>query len=372
MLALLLTLLTVLRPQPNSPEQAIAWRHGDCEPPPITIHEKPTWIRHRVAPREKLSEVAARYAVKRDDLVRWNKLRSRRVRLRRGQVLKVQTTRVPLPKFSVPYTVREGDSWESIAIANRIDLRHLRNTNWGRKLKPGTDIDLWIDPSRVRRVGCSKHPVPSLAQLVQMHGLTDAQLDAAQGRGAPSYGRLKNAIQLPESELYTRREHLRLLWASGHTIRQIFRAFAQLRYADGFDGRIMIGSISLKRGRRFPPHRSHQSGRDIDIRLPLLPGLPDTAYPNPDEVDWLATWALIKAFIDTGEVSMIFFDGKLQKKIYQAARWQGYTPEELAQWIHWPSRSGKKTAIVRHSKGHTGHIHVRLKCGPNEPRCRGT
>jgi len=372
MLALLLTLITVLRPEPTTPEQVIAWRHGDCEPPPVEVHETPASVRHKVVAREKLSQVAARYGVKRDDIVRWNKMRSRRVRLRSGRVIKVQTKRVPLPQFRVPYTVQEGDDWTSIAIANQIDARHLRNTNWGRKLKPGTELDLWIDPSRVRRVGCNRREVPALKDLVAQHGLTDAQLDAAQGRGAPTYGRIKNAIQLPESDLYTRREQPRLLWASGHTIRQIFKAFAQLRYADGFDGRVIIGSISLRHGRRFPPHRSHQSGRDIDIRLPLLSGLPDTAYPNPEEVDWLATWALIKAFIDTGEVSMIFFDGKLQRRVYQAARWHGYTPEELADLIHWPSRSGKRTAIVRHSKGHTGHIHVRLKCGPNESRCRGT
>jgi len=190
-------------------------------------------------------------------------------------------------------------------------------------------------------------------------------------RGQPQYGRLKDGVLLPESPLWSRRDDAQL-WASSHTIETMRQAFTQLRVENGYSGEIVIGSISRKRGGKFRPHRSHQTGLDIDIRLPLLPTAKPGTYPNPDSVDWLALWELIEAFVDTGEVSMIFFDHRLQRRLYRAALWEGKTPEELATIIHWPHKKQKWQTIVRHSHGHKGHIHVRLLCAPEEERCGPT
>lgn len=320
------------------------------------------WIRHVVTPRERLSQIAARYGVKRDDLVEWNKLDSKRAKLRTGTRLRVLARKTPPPRQEITYVVEDGDTWSSIAIKHRVDYHDLLGVNWPRpkSLEPGLELTVWIDPGRPQTVNLRNGPSPP--------ALPEG-LDGALSRGKPARGRLTNGIQLPESDLYDR-GHERWLWGSSHTLRNLLQGLGEFRYSSGYEGSIVIGSISRRRGGRFPPHRSHQSGRDVDIRLPLLPGLPTTVAPNADEIDWAASWELVRALVETQEVEVIFLEGPLQRRLYQAALWEGVIAEDLKPIIAWPNRQGNEKALVRHSRGHDGHIHVRFRCGPEEPRCR--
>lgn len=320
------------------------------------------WITHEVTPRERLSEIAARYGVKRDDVAQWNKLPSRRVQLKPGQRLRVHARQVPLPRKEITYVVEPGDTWSSIAVKHRVEYRDLLGYNWPRpkSLDPGVEIKVWVDPGIPRTVNLRNGPQPP--------ALPEG-IDGAKSIGAPNRGKLRDAVHLPESPLYTL-GHDRWLWGSSHAIRTLITAIANFRYESGFEGELIVGSMSRRRGGRFPPHRSHQSGRDADVRLPLLPGVPMTAFPNADEIDWPAAWELVRALVATDEVEVIFLDGPLQRRLYQAALWEGAVAEELTGIIAWPNRQGNEKALVRHSKGHDGHIHVRFRCGPDEPRCR--
>ncbi len=324
--------------------------------------KKRVWIRHVVTPRERLSQIAARYGVKRDEIVEWNKLASPRVKLRKGTRLRVHARRTPPPREKITYVVEDGDTWSSIAVKHRVDYHDLLAANWPRpkSLDPGLELTIWIDPGRPQTVNLKHGPSPP--------PLPEG-LDGAYSRGKPARGRLTDGVQLPESDLYDR-GHERWLWGSSHTLRNLITALGEFRYASGYEGSIVIGSISRRRGRRFPPHRSHQSGRDVDIRLPLLPGLPTTVAPNADEIDWSAAWELVRALVETQEVEVIFLEGPLQRRLYQAALWEGVIAEDLKPIIAWPNRHGNEKALVRHSRGHDGHIHVRFRCGPEEPRCR--
>jgi hypothetical protein len=325
------------------------------------ILAKPEWITHVVRPRERLAQVAARYGVTKHDLAAWNKLSSPRARVRAGKKLRLKTTRVPPPREKIAYAVAEGDDWSEVAIRHRVaieDLKAWNSKHRGRPLEVGAELRIWIDPGEPRTVNCARgEPPPALEYR-----------DDAVSLGHPQSGRLKNGIRLPEWPLWTK-GNPRGLYASSHTLDVMVAALTQLRVDNGYDGAMFIGSISKRRGGYFPPHRSHRTGLDIDIRLPLLPAVPPETYPTPDNVDWPALWELIEAFVDTGEVSMIFLDHRMQKYLYRAARWEGKTPEELESIIHWPRKDRKWEVIVRHSRGHKGHIHVRLLCGPDEPRC---
>ena len=75
-------------------------------------------------------------------------------------------------------------------------------------------------------------------------------------------------------------------------------------------------------------------------------------------MDWEATWHLIRAFIESGEVRYVFLSRQRQISLYKAALSCGATPEELEPIIQYPRT--EKVGIVRHSPGHTGHIHVRF------------
>jgi murein endopeptidase len=187
--------------------------------------------------------------------------------------------------------------------------------------------------------------------------------------GRPNRGRVQHAVQVPDLPYYTRRNP-DILWGSSHAVRSLVSALARFRHESGFEGEVILGSMSRSRGGRFSPHRSHQSGRDIDIRLPLLPGVRPTHAPAADEVDWQAAWALVSSLIDTGEVHAIYLETRLQRRLYEAARQLGAGHEELVDKIQWPRSETGVVAIVRHQKGHDAHIHVRFSCAPDEDRCK--
>ena len=332
--------------------------------PETVVPEHRTKIRHRLRPRETLTQLAVRYAVTRDELVRWNPSldpnSAQPPASRRW--LKIKARRLPPPRQKVRYVVKEGEDWMDISAKFRISHRDLHAYNWRlRTLEPGQTITLWIDP------GWPQTIVPGAGPAVPESFDIPAR---AKSVGRPNRGRLHEGLLLPESPLYTRKEKTSGLWGSSHTIEQIHRAFANFRHDTGFEGEVIIGALSRKRGGRFSPHVSHQSGRDIDIRLPLWPGIRSQGSTRVDEIDWYASWGLVRAFIDTGEVDTIFLDISRHRFLYEAARAMGETPESLESVIKWPRWTGDSRPVVRHSKGHDTHIHVRIKCGPDEPRCK--
>lgn len=201
----------------------------------------------------------------------------------------------------------------------------------------------------------------------------DASLvpEGGQGVGTPQAGSLVGGIQLPaRPHLYTRRDPSRS-FGSTHTIRTIQAALGSMRRERGHDAEVIIGDISLPRGGPFAPHVSHQTGRDIDIRLVLARGVPRDTLPSaPDVVDWDATWALVHGFLETGQVTHVFLGFDRQPHLHEAARRAGVHERVLDAWFQWPQPGGP--GLIRHEDGHRAHVHVRLACGPEEPRCTGT
>jgi hypothetical protein len=108
--------------------------------------------------------------------------------------------------------------------------------------------------------------------------------------------------------------------------------------------------------------------------MPTLRGVYKSSYlekdrkPRPNEIDWFATWGLVRALIDTGQVVHIFLEYELQAKLHHAAKTMGATDEELEKALQYP-RGNWAPGIVGHSAGHVGHIHVRFKCGPLDQQC---
>src|SRR5205085_8741066 len=96
------------------------------------------------------------------------------------------------------------------------------------------------------------------------------------------------------------------------------------RQKSSFEGQILIEDMSQKDGGRFRPHHSHRSGRDVDIQLPVRKGLPEDLVPSQvNQVDWDATWALVKGLVATGEVRYIFLCRSRQQELYRAAKRAG-------------------------------------------------
>lgn len=325
--------------------------------------DAPRWVTHQVIAGETVASIATRYGVTSKDLSRWNKKLDPKKALAAGKELRVRAVRPPPPREQIEVTAEKGDSWRSIADAHGITEKELRRWNKPKKgkdgkapsstLKVGQRLTLWVEPQ------AEEAPAARL-----LAGRVRANAFSV---GAPNRGRLVNGVELPElPQLYTRRFPEKL-YGSSHMVRALIVGIANFRRLARFDGEVVINAISLPRGGRFRPHRSHQSGRDADIRLLARPGVKHA--PSPQEVDWMATWRLLSALIATGEVQYIFLDYSLQKRLYTVARSAGVSKQQLAEVLQWPREARSNNGIVRHSPGHKGHFHVRMKCGPREKQC---
>ena len=127
---------------------------------------------------------------------------------------------------------------------------------------------------------------------------------------------------------------------------------------------VIIGALSKPGGGPLPRHRSHQSGRDIDIGYYASDNraLPHFRDMSSDNIDIDKTWALIGALLHSGRVHMIFMDYNLQALLYQYLHDEGTAERTLRRIFQYPAGRNLRTGIIRHARGHRDHFHVRLRC----------
>ncbi len=355
--------------------------------PPADTDDAEGPIEHMVIPGESLADIARRYGVDEDDIVAWNlmnpdapleptvceppsRLGEAQAPPSRGQVLKITKPRLrPLPQTCIEYEVERGEGWAQLAERFGIEISRLRDYNPGTaELAAGQTIIVWIDPKPYK----PREPRQAIAELTPK--------DTARSVGTPNAGRLENGIQLPENTAYTLKSK-NIMWGSAYLITNLHKAIVTFRQDVDYDGALIVSDISKKQGGHFDPHKSHQAGRDVDIWLPTLRGVYKTKYlgdgrtkerrPFWYEVDWYATWGLMRALIKTGAVEAIFLDRILQPYVFNAAKNMGATQEELEAWIQWPAKYNNGKVFVQHSADHYSHIHVRFRCAPWESECKG-
>lgn len=343
--------------QPLEPDPEVRY----SEPPPPPPPSEPVWHKHTPIPGETLEDIARRYGVTPADIGKWNGIKADGPIPSKKKYLRIKSAVVPPPRERVEHLVKRGDTWDSVAKKLGVAVDRLRkfNPRLGDKLDPTKKhkVVAWVDLDVSPAVALTT----KLGQIrVRGGGLSI---------GKPNRGRLVRGVELPERpDLYTRRKPDEA-YGSTHTVVQMLAAFTRFRHESGYKGEVGIGGMSRARGGRFRPHKSHQSGRDVDIRLPLLASAQGKKHPTSADVDWKATWQLMRSFIETGEVEYIFLDYKLQKRIYKAAREAGVSKEQIDAWLQWPAKSRTNKGVIRHVEGHTSHMHVRIRCGANEKHC---
>lgn len=218
---------------------------------------------------------------------------------------------------------------------------------------------------KAKRVSAAKRFHPSRV-LIRSPG--------AQSYGAPWNGFLRNSAQLPDGEGYFIRRPQRS-FATRATVDFVKSALATVREQFPDSHVLAIGDLSAKSGGPITGHRSHQSGRDVDVGL-IYKAKPD-GFPNAfapatdDNLDCEATYALINEFANTskdGGVQVIFLDFDVQRMLYDWALAQGEDFSELQKLLQFPNR-GSRAALVQHAPNHHDHLHVRFRCANKEPNC---
>lgn len=296
---------------------------------------------HEVLPGEHLGEIAGRYGVRRKDLIALNSsLKSNANLLSVGQKIRVCPEIAPHERVKLEYTVKNGDTLGEIAAKYGLTTNELLGFQRG-KLKDANDL----------RVGQTL--------IVYKEG------GILPGYGAydDDTGDLPSGVQLPDGKYYVVK-HPSLSWGTGDTIRLIQTAISNYRKNWRSSPLVHVGDISKKGGGQFPPHRSHQHGRDVDIGYVLKGSQADEkkfVSANSKNLDEARTWDLIKSFLDTDKVKYIFMDYSIQKLLYEYAKAKGVSKDELDELFQYPRGKNRGHGIIRHSSGHVNHFHVRFR-----------
>jgi len=296
---------------------------------------------HEVVPGEHLGQIAGRYGVRKSDLLKLNpSIRANPNMLSVGKKIRVCPEIAPRERRRSTHTVAKGDTLGSIAVSYGLSPKELERYQRGKledpnALRDGQSLVVWVD-----------------GRVVAGFGARDTDT-----------GVLKGGLQLAASK------HVVVKWDAGawgtdKTVRAIQEAVAAYKRKSPSGPKVHIGDISKRGGGKFPPHLSHQHGRDVDIGYVLVGKDADETkfrHANAKNLDVARTWALIKAFVDTDEVTYIFMDHRIQKLLYDYAESKGVDEDTLDELFQYPRGRGRSHGIIRHWKGHANHFHVRFR-----------
>lgn len=214
--------------------------------------------------------------------------------------------------------------------------------------------------SRVsRRIACTA----VLSALIVAPALADgAPLAKVVGwRRRPIVSGLVRLVSGPGFRVRSRRT----AWAAPHVVVRLRQVMSDYRRRFPAAPPVWVHDLSARWGGRLPRHRSHRTGHDADIRLPLRwPSRYVDATPRT--LDRKRTWFLILSLAHTCDVEFILLDRRLQRALYHAAVESGVAREQLALVLEYPNRPFGRRAnrpgpLVRHFPHHANHLHVRFR-----------
>ncbi len=134
---------------------------------------------------------------------------------------------------------------------------------------------------------------------------------------------------------------------------------------------VVIGDLSLPGGGPLSPHKSHRSGRDVDIGFYARDNLRLRTFGDldPAKIDFEKSLSLLVNLVATGRVQFIFINYSLQPYFIEAAKSIGYDAAQIEYLFQYPRGKKADAGIIRHSDGHFRHAHVRFVCSPGDAGC---
>lgn len=324
-----------------APDEPAPRARGEAERPSAPRPPRPPGVTYEVRPGETLSAIALRLGVDVATLLEHNENLNPN-RIRAGQRLFV-----PESRPAVDLEVQRGDSLARIADRHEVTVREILRWN----------------PS-VRRNGLRAGRVLRL--------YTNVPLSRSESIGLPYNGSLVHPVELPPHPMYIIRESSRA-YGTLETVRWIRDGFDAVRRQHPEGPRVRIHDLSDRDGGSMRDHRSHQSGRDVDIAFfRRRCGSNECGFANttPGLLDVRRQWALLHTWLVGRRVEAIFIDYSLQEPLYEYARSEGATPAQLREWFQYPRGRSHAFGIIRHFPHHQDHLHVRFVCPDTDAECR--
>lgn len=148
-------------------------------------------------------------------------------------------------------------------------------------------------------------------------------------------------------------------WGSRITVSGLQRALARYRRQFPDAPPLWVHDISQQGGGRISDHCSHQTGQDVDLRLPLRDPVAGFVDATPRTLHVGRTWFLLLALARTCDVELIFLDRELQRALWRHGRRAGVSRRLLGYLLQYPYR--RASGLVRHRDHHKNHMHVRFR-----------
>ncbi|HHH28243.1 MAG TPA: LysM peptidoglycan-binding domain-containing protein, partial [Polyangiaceae bacterium] len=177
--------------------------------------------------------------------------------------------------------------------------------------------------------------------------------------GIGGKGVLVNGVQMEDGPHWKVMEPS-LAYGTTETIDYLKRAITSVNRQFPDTHEMLVGHLSAKRGGHLRSHKSHQSGRDVDLSYYYLPDSRWRWYQraHAGNLDVARTWAFVRSLLVETDVMFIFINTSIQRLLKKHALALGEDPEWLDDVFEWDSKSS--WPIIRHSPGHDTHIHVRF------------
>jgi murein endopeptidase len=183
-------------------------------------------------------------------------------------------------------------------------------------------------------------------------------------------GTLLHGVALPPHPGFVVR-HRERTFLTHDAAEHLLRAFDRLRDTDEDAPRLQIGDASRAHGGPLEQHRSHQSGRDVDIDYFHVRCRETCGHRrlSPEQLDADRQWRLIEPWLRERVIEYVFIDHTLQEPLYEAALRAGAARADLARWFQWPRAADVRVGVIRHVPSHADHMHVRFACAPHDTAC---
>ena len=191
--------------------------------------------------------------------------------------------------------------------------------------------------------------------------------------GAPNRGRLEHGAAFPEGEAWNLRAYRPRAWATRHVVTQLAAALHGWREDHPEAQPVLLGELSRRGGGRARPHRSHRSGRDVDLGYVLLqpPAAHRFTRATLETLDAAATWDLVQRLLATESVESIYITADVQVQLLPFAI-PRVDPSQLPAVFSVLATDvrDQKKALIRHVRGHDDHMHIRFSCTQADLGCK--
>jgi LysM repeat protein len=177
--------------------------------------------------------------------------------------------------------------------------------------------------------------------------------------GPPEAGRLIGGERIPS-----------FAYATSETITNLVNCIGEVQREFTGTHDMIVGHLSKKKGGKFPPHKSHTSGRDADVGYYLKGIVPGKFLKvTAENLDIDRTMRFVMCLADTRQVEYIFIDYYIQEILYAWMKKKNTFDSILGALIQFPRPIEKRLGLIRHEKGHDDHMHIRFVCPATSKNC---